>query len=208
MYLSIAWSGAYPATSPDSSKLPQAWVNALNNAVASGKIPNIPQSHNTPQTNPIYPPEINPSDPSVCSATYKCRNPGDVWDAPSGVFGTGFDDGPSYGTPKLLSFLQQQNAVTTHFMIGINILNNPGSFSQAIEQNQDIAVHTWTHPYMTTLSNLDIVAQLGWTVEIIHNSTGGRLPKYWRPPYGDSDNRVRAIAQEVFGLKTILWNQE
>lgn len=23
------------------------------------------------------------------------------------------------------------------------------------------------------------------------------MPKYWRPPYGDSDNRVRAIAKEV-----------
>ena len=33
-------------------------------------------------------------------------------------------------------------------------------------------------------------------------------PKYWRPPYGDADNRIRAIAKEVFGLEVILWNQE
>lgn len=61
---------------------------------------------------------------------------------------------------------------------------------------------------MTTLSNLDVVAQLGWTMELIHNSTGGRLPMFWRPPYGDTDVRVKAIASEVFGLTTILWNQE
>jgi chitin deacetylase len=61
---------------------------------------------------------------------------------------------------------------------------------------------------MTTLSNLDVVAQFGWTMELIHNSTGGRLPKFWRPPYGDTDVRVKAIAQEIFGLTTILWNQE
>lgn len=72
----------------------------------------------------------------------------------------------------------------------------------------DIAVHTWTHPYMTTLDNLGVLGQLGWTMEIIHNSTGGRLPKYWRPPFGDSDNRVNAIAREVFGLTTVIWNQE
>ena len=72
----------------------------------------------------------------------------------------------------------------------------------------DIAVHTWTHPYMTTLSNLDLLGQFGWTMEIIHNSTGGRLPRFWRPPYGDADNRVVAIAKEVFGLTTIVWNQE
>lgn len=34
-------------------------------------------------------------------------------------------------------------------------------------------------------------------MEIIRRSTGGRIPRFWRPPYGDSDNRVRAIAQEV-----------
>lgn len=69
-------------------------------------------------------------------------------------------------------------------------------------------VHTWTHPYMTTLNNTQVVAELGWTMQIIHDSTGGRVPRYWRPPYGDSDNRVRAIAKEVFGLTQIMWNKE
>jgi len=61
---------------------------------------------------------------------------------------------------------------------------------------------------MTTLTNLEVVAQLGWTAQLMYNSTGGRVPKFWRPPYGDSDNRVRAIAQEVFGLTTVIWNQD
>jgi len=34
-------------------------------------------------------------------------------------------------------------------------------------------------------------------MQLIANSTGGRLPKFWRPPYGDSDARVSAIAREV-----------
>lgn len=97
----------------------------------------------------------------------------------------------------------------THFFIGVNILNNPTEFTTAYETlKDDIAVHTWTHPYMTTLDNMALLGEFGWTMEIIHNSTGGRLPKYWRPPYGDSDNRVSAIAKEVFGLQTIIWNQE
>lgn len=61
---------------------------------------------------------------------------------------------------------------------------------------------------MTTLSNLEIVAEFGWSMEIIKNSTGGRLPRYWRPPYGDADNRVRAIGRELFGLQTVFWNQD
>lgn len=48
---------------------------------------------------------------------------------------------------------------------------------------------------MTTLSNEMVLAELGWTMKIIHDSTGGRVPRFWRPPYGDSDSRVRAIAK-------------
>jgi chitin deacetylase len=45
-------------------------------------------------------------------------------------------------------------------------------------------------------------------MQLIHNSTGGRVPRYWRPPYGDSDMRTRSIAKEVFGLETVIWNSE
>jgi len=45
-------------------------------------------------------------------------------------------------------------------------------------------------------------------MQLIHNSTGGRVPRYWRPPYGDSDMRVRSIAKAVFGMDTVIWNQE
>jgi chitin deacetylase len=68
-------------------------------------------------------------------------------------------------------------------MIGVNIVSYPDLFMKAFGNGDDIAVHTWTHPYMTTLSNEDVVAQLGYTMAIIHDSTGGRLPRYWRPPF-------------------------
>ena len=34
------------------------------------------------------------------------------------------------------------------------------------------------------------------------------MPAFWRPPYGDADNRVRAIAKEIFGLTTVIWNYD
>lgn len=71
----------------------------------------------------------------------------------------------------------------------------------------DIAVHTWTHPYLTTLSNKQIFAELAFTMKIIHESTGGRLPRFWRPPYGDTDQRVHAIAK-LLGLTGIIWNHD
>ena len=130
----------------------------------------------------------------------------------------------------LYEFLNANNVTSTHFFIGTNILYNPNEFAYcwntlggrfARRRNNcvmehlhycpppgDVAVHTWTHPYMTTLSDLVVLGELAWTMQIIHNSTGGRLPKYWRPPYGDADNRVVAIAKEVLGLTTVIWNQE
>jgi chitin deacetylase len=61
---------------------------------------------------------------------------------------------------------------------------------------------------MTTLPNEQVVAEIGYTMQIIHDLTGGLVPRFWRPPYGDSDARVREIALQVFGLTTVIWNNE
>lgn len=112
-------------------------------------------------------------------------------------------------SPTLYTYLKQQQQKATHFMIGVNILNNWQSFLSAYNDlDDDIAVHTYTHPYMTSLTNEQVVAQLGWTMQIIHDSTDGKLPRFWRPPYGDIDTRVSAIGREVFGLTAIIWNQD
>ncbi|KAF8507591.1 hypothetical protein JB92DRAFT_3121702 [Gautieria morchelliformis] len=208
------WIAQYPAVyappMPESAT-PKSWLDALQAAEQAGQIPGIMvATQSGPNQNPSYGgQDPSGSGPAICSSTAQCRGPDDHWDAPDGHVGIGFDDGPSDGSAKLYQFLQEQNQTATHFMIGINILQNYALFNQAYSAlNQDIAVHTWTHPYMTTMNNSQIVAQLGWTMQIIHDSTGGRVPRYWRPPYGDSDNRVRAIAKTVFGLTQIDWNRD
>jgi len=201
------WLSAYPQGLPNTAKLPQEWVNALNASVAAGKIPNLAPSKNNAAGVPTYG-TLKPNSPQVCSGTYQCKIDGDIWAAPDGYLGCGFDDGPLPPSPALYDFLQQNNQRATHFFIGENMLQYWQEFKQAITNGDDIAVHTWTHPYMTTLTNIELVAQFGWTMEIIHNSTGGRLPRFWRPPYGDTDVRVHAIAKEIFGLTAILWNQD
>jgi hypothetical protein len=60
---------------------------------------------------------------------------------------------------------------------------------------------------MTTMNDTQVLGELGWTLQIIYDNTNGLIPLIWRPPYGDVDNRVRAIAREVFGLTTVIWNQ-
>jgi len=67
------------------------------------------------------------------------------------------------------------------------------------------AVHTWSHPYLSTLSNEQIIAELGWTKKIIKDVLGV-TPNMMRPPYGDIDDRVRAISLAM-GLTPVMWTR-
>lgn len=89
----IEWVAAYPAADQsvpiDVTKIPQAWLNALNAAVAAGKIPNLPVTTQPqgPNTTPLYNNgTLKFDDPTVCSGNAEtCRMPGDIWDAPPGM---------------------------------------------------------------------------------------------------------------------------
>lgn len=142
--------------------MPKAWKDALDAAVKAGKIPKIPKSTYNPDASPAikYPAGTDPKSPEVCSSTFKCRAPGSLWDAPDGYFGTSFDDGPLPATEKLLDFLEDNEEKVTHFMIGSNILKYPDLFKRAFVAENDIAVHTYTHRAMTSLTNLEIVAEV------------------------------------------------
>lgn len=89
------WAAGYPPVPPDSTKMPIEWTNALNQAVAAGKIPNTPQATASPSGTPVYPGGTNPTDPSICSGSYGCFGPEDIWNGPDGVLALAFDDGPS-----------------------------------------------------------------------------------------------------------------
>ena len=59
---------------------------------------------------------------------------------------------------------------------------------------------------MTTQTNAQVVAELYWSIKAIKEATGV-TSKCWRPPQGDVDDRVRAIAYQM-GLRTILWDED
>ncbi|KAK4703861.1 chitin deacetylase, partial [Phenoliferia sp. Uapishka_3] len=181
---------------------------SYNAAKAAGLIPSIPPSKLDANGNTAYPTGVDPGAAGACSWTIThCFGAYDTVDAPAGIVGISFDDGPQLASPPLYQYLQSQGQAATHFMIGSRIVDNPGIFQQAVSTGGHIAIHTWSHPHMTTLTDMQILGELGWTAQII-NDLSGIVPAFWRPPYGDLDNRVRAIAREVFGLYNIVWNQD
>lgn len=88
--------------------------------------------------------------------------------------------------------------------IGSNVIAAPAAAQRALADGHTLCVHTWSHPAMTSQSNEAVVAELYWTMRAIKEVTGVTT-KCWRPPYGDVDDRVRAIAWQM-GLTTVLWD--
>eukprot|EP00919_Chromeraceae_sp_WS-2016_P047205 GHVR01111891.1.p1 GENE.GHVR01111891.1~~GHVR01111891.1.p1 ORF type:complete len:239 (-),score=11.77 GHVR01111891.1:235-951(-) len=106
---------------------------------------------------------------------------------------------------KLYQTLDQLNATATHFWIGGNVLKYWDLALVAAKRGDHLAVHTWSHSHLTSLSDEEVLGELGWCIQIISDLTG-KIPKYFRPPYGNIDNRIRAIAKHVFGMETVIWN--
>ncbi|KAF9921011.1 chitin deacetylase [Linnemannia zychae] len=136
----------------------------------------------------------------------KCEAPDDLTSCPTtGTWGLTFDDGPSPDSPRLYDHLLSHNQKATLFIVGSRAVSLPATLKRAYNEGHQIAIHTWSHNSMTSLTNEQIVAELKWTEKAIFD-TIGVTPIYWRPPFGDVDARVRNIATQL-GLKTSIWTQ-
>lgn len=114
-----------------------------------------------------------------------------------------FDDGPTDATPALLDFFKSSGQISSFFVIGTQVLAFPDTLRAEHQAGHFIGSHTWNHPYLPSLSNEDVAAQLQWASWAI-NVTAGIVPRYFRPPYGGLDDRVRAIALKL-GLMPVVW---
>ncbi|KAJ7102287.1 hypothetical protein B0H15DRAFT_813999 [Mycena belliarum] len=121
------------------------------------------------------------------------------------TWGLTYDDGPSPYTPDLLQFLNEKNLKSTFFVVGSRVISFPSFLQTEYMQGHQIAVHTWSHPSLTTLTNAQIIGELGWSKKVIKDVLGV-TPSHFRPPFGDIDNRVRAIAKAM-GLTPVMWTR-
>ena len=121
------------------------------------------------------------------------------------TWGVSFDDGPSPYTQTLLNYLGQKNLTATFFVVGSRVIERPQILQEEYMAGHEISVHTWSHKHLTSLTNEQIVAELGWTRHAIKQVLGV-TPTTMRPPFGDIDDRVRAIALAM-GLVPIMWTR-
>ncbi|KAJ3860904.1 carbohydrate esterase family 4 protein [Lentinula novae-zelandiae] len=172
------------------------------------------------QTQPP-PSSYSSSDPD-CWWTYgQCTTPKladlppDITAAPEpSTLGYGFDDGPNCSHNAFYDFLQSQNQKATFYFIGSNVADFPLEAQRALTDGRTNSADTWSHPYMTTFASEDAFAEL-WYCDLLRTIEKmqmiklvvGVTPTCWRPPYGDVDDRIRAIANAL-GLQTIMWEYD
>lgn len=132
---------------------------------------------------------------------HKCLAPDDVGSCSK--LSQTFDDGPSVHTQTLLESLKHK---TTFFTLGSNVVQHPDIYRSIMEKGHLIGTHSWSHPFLPSLSNEQVIAQFEWSIWAM-NATGNHTPKWFRPPYGGIDNRIRSIARQ-FGLQAVLWDHD
>lgn len=99
-----------------------------------------------------------------------------------------FDDGPvtnSNTATRILDTLEKYNSHATFFYIG-NLINNSNKseIQRAYRLGNEIANHTWTHPYLTNMSTSQIQDEVNKTTNSLRSITGQSSAKYLvRPPY-------------------------
>jgi len=96
-----------------------------------------------------------------------------------------FDDGPNKETtPYVLEVLEKYKIKASFFLIGQNITEETKPIIQReLKDGHTIECHSWTHSAMPNLTKEQIQNEIKITCDLIEECTGGKRPKFFRPPY-------------------------
>ncbi|GAA5835058.1 hypothetical protein JCM11251_000150 [Rhodosporidiobolus azoricus] len=119
------------------------------------------------------------------------------------TWGYTLDDGPNCTHNAFFDYLQSIEQKATLFYIGSNVLDWPLEAQRGLADGHEICAHTWSHHYMTSLTNEQAFAELYFSKKAIKDILGVTV-RCWRPPFGDVDDRIRYIAKQL-DMETIVW---
>ncbi|MDN3019731.1 DUF4309 domain-containing protein [Paenibacillus sp. BSR1-1] len=125
-----------------------------------------------------------------------------------------FDDGPDASiTSAIIDILDKYKVTGNFFFVGSNVEKHPDIVKKAYEKGNLILNHSYSHVDLTRLNNQEIQSQLEKTDDAIAAIIGHR-PEILRPPYGETNNQVAAIARQegysvvIWSIDTLDWSQK
>jgi peptidoglycan/xylan/chitin deacetylase (PgdA/CDA1 family) len=132
------------------------------------------------------------------------RGPTMHGDRPRGYVALTFDDGPTPATlPTLLDRLLAAGAGATFFNRGDHAEARPDLVRAQQQARMWIGNHTATHPHLPDISGRAAFAEILHAQQILHRITG-EWPSLFRPPYGETNDQVRA-GQARLNVLEVLW---
>jgi peptidoglycan/xylan/chitin deacetylase (PgdA/CDA1 family) len=115
-----------------------------------------------------------------------------------------FDDGPGPYTARLLGMLAAAGVHATFFVVGESAQDFPEEVRAELAQGHEVEDHSWSHPQLTHLDDLQVADQFTRTADEIA-SLDGQRPTLIRPPYGAVNERVNSVLGAQ-GAPEILWS--
>lgn len=113
----------------------------------------------------------------------------------------------SDATGDILRILEEEDVVTTWFMMGIWAEAHP-ALTRRIAAKHELATHSWDHPDYRDLTDAQIAADLKRTDDYLRTFSGRSSAPIWRAPSAARDQRVLdAAARAGFPLH-IFWTIE
>ncbi len=108
---------------------------------------------------------------------------------------------------KVIDVLIHEQVPATLFLSGRWVEKNSDRTKFLANQPQfEIADHSFYHPHLLEKDDARVLRELKRTQMIIKKVTG-KTPRYFRPPYGEVDERVATLAKQV-GLTTVQFDVE
>jgi peptidoglycan/xylan/chitin deacetylase (PgdA/CDA1 family) len=106
---------------------------------------------------------------------------------------------------KVVETLLRENVPATLFMSGRWVEKNPEKAKFLADHPQfEIAAHSYYHPHLLEKDDDRVLREMKRTQSIVKKTTG-RTPRYFRPPFGEVDERVARLAKSA-GLTTIQYD--
>ncbi len=116
-----------------------------------------------------------------------------------------FEDGPHpESTPALLALLAEWDIPASFFLIGEQAARYPQWVVEIMRAGHTLGNHTYQHADIWRISTREAIREIRDCSRVLDGVTG-KLPTWWRPPYGHVTNRLVDWCQR-HGLQTALWD--
>lgn len=131
-----------------------------------------------------------------------------------------FDGGfEANATEEILNILKSKGVVATMFLTGQYMRRYPDLVRRMIQDGHEVGNHTFSHPRLTTfaknrrhdtlpgVSRELVQRELREAARVFEQVTGRAMSPYWRAPYGEHNQEIRAWAAEI-GYLHVGWTRD